>query len=137
MRFGIKILRFKMATPLALSTLLMTSGCTMSINHAVEMISLPSENGTVPQEPVALNLVPPAPLGKNEPVFNSNMQVLLFRDDFDYLTFADANANGWRGTDGSNGVGYEVYFGPPWLEPDHRARLRWDGSRHAVEVFWG
>ncbi len=67
-----------------------------------------------------------------EPVFSATTQKLLFKDEFDYVTFADANANGWHGTDGSNTS--DTRFTPDPLGANQIIVGGYDGTGHAMRL---
>ena len=69
-------------------------------------LSCSGSGGTATQN-VSIGVAPiivstTSPIGSDEPTYNAANQTLLFQDDFNYTTFAQANAAGWRGTDGAN-----------------------------------
>ena len=93
----------------ALMVSVCVTGCGLSINQGLKgpLDSASDTPAVVPVPvlvPVPAVVVIPAsiPIGADEPVRTAG-QTLIWQDDFDsYTTFADANANGWKGLDGAN-----------------------------------
>ena len=93
--------------------------------------SLPSPlPPTVPAP--SLPVLPVAELGVDEPVFAPAAQTLLFTDNMNYNSFAESNANGWRGTDGANVT--DTRFTTDPLGANQIIAGGHDGTGHAMRL---